>query len=137
MSRRTERLSHQIRRIVAHQIQSRLSDPRIALMTSVTRVEVSADLAHARVYVSVMGDEAAERLSLKALEHAAGRIQTALARQLTLRQCPRLRFERDESLKKSFELVQLIEREMAALEARSPADGPPPAETPHAAEEAI
>jgi ribosome-binding factor A len=136
VSRRTERLSHQIRRIVAHQIQSRLSDPRIAVMTSVTRVELSADVSFARVYISVMGDETAERLSLQALEHATGRIQTALAGQLTLRQCPRLRFERDESLKKSFELVQLIEREMAALEARSPVDVPPAAQATPAAEEA-
>ncbi len=88
-------------------------------MTSITRVEVSRDLGHAKVYVSVMGDETAARLSLSGLVHATGHIQTALARQLTLRQCPRLHFVNDESLKKSFELIQMIEREMAALDARS------------------
>lgn len=136
MSRRTEKLSSQIRRIVAHQIQTGLSDPRIAPMTSVTRVEVSRDLGYARVYVSVVGDETAGRLSLSALVHATGHIQTALARQLTLRQCPRLRFVLDESLKKSFELIQMIDREMAALNARSPGTDSC-AELSPAAEEAI
>lgn len=136
MSRRTERLSSLIRRIVAQEIETGLSDPRIATMMSVTRVEVSRDLGYVKVYVSVMGDETAARLSFAGLEHATGHIQTALARQLTLRQCPRLRFIQDESLKKSFELIQMIEREMAALDARSPATDPC-AEVTSAAEEAV
>ena len=136
MSRRTERLSSQIRRIVAQQIETGLSDPRIAMMMSVTRVEVSRDLGYVKVYISVMGDETAARLSFAGLVHATGYIQTALARQLTLRQCPRLRFVRDESLKKSFELIQMIEREMAALNARSQATDPCAEVTP-AAKEAI
>ena len=136
MSRRTERLSSLIRRIVADEIQNGLADPRIAPMTSVTRVEVSADLSFAKVYVSAMASEKAERLSVEALEHAAGHIQTALAGQLSLRRCPRIRFVRDESLKKGFQLVQMIEREMAALNSRPrAADGS--AESPRPAEEAV
>lgn len=135
MSRRTERLSSLIRRIVADEIQSGLADPRIAPMTSVTRVEVSADLSFAKVYVSAMASEKAERLSVEALQHATGHIQTALAGQLSLRRCPRIQFVRDESLKKSFQVIQMIEREMAALDSR-PRAADRSAEAPRAAEEA-
>lgn len=132
MSRRLERLGHLIRRIVAHEIQFRLNDPRIARLTSVTRVDVSADLAVARVYVSVMGTEAEGLASLGALRRATGRIQSAVAHEIHARQCPRLRFALDDSLKRAFRTVQIIDREMARLE-RGPASdvaAPAPADAP-------
>ncbi len=136
MSRRTERLSSLIRRIVGDEIQTGLADPRIAPLTSVTRVEVAADLSFAKVYVSAVADETAELLSVEALQHAAGHIQTVLAGKISLRRCPKIQFVRDESLKKSFEVIQMIEHEMAVLDARARlADES--AESRSAAEEAV
>lgn len=118
MSRRSEKLASLIRTVLAAEIDT-LHDPRIAQLTSLTSVELSPDFSVATVYVTVMGEEVRGRLCLKALQHAAGHLQSALARQVTMRQCPRLHFILDESLKHEFEVLQLIDREMAALDAKS------------------
>lgn len=121
MSRRTERLGSLIRRVVAEEIVD-LGDPRISQHVAITRVDVSADLSIARVFVSVMGSDSTGRLTVHALQHAAGRIQAGLSREVHLRQCPRLVFQLDESIKRGFEIVQIIEKEMAQLGAKSTAD---------------
>jgi ribosome-binding factor A len=115
LSRRTERLAALIRQIVAEEIQN-LNDPRVSPMTSITRVAVSEDLSTASVHVSVMGTDAQGRLTVQALQHAAGRFQQNLGRELSTRLCPRLNFQLDESLKRGFEVVQIIEQEMQRLE---------------------
>ena len=111
--------------ILAEAIQSRLSDPRIEPLTSITRVEVSADLAVARVYVSVMANEARQKLSVEALQHAAGRLRSLVAREVSLRQAPQLVFRLDDSIQRSFQTVQQLDRIMAELGDREPADGNP------------
>ncbi|MCG3128499.1 MAG: Ribosome-binding factor A [Phycisphaerae bacterium] len=121
MSRRTERVASLIRRIVAEQIQDGLHDPRVPSLTSVTRVDVAPDFSVADVHVSVMSAGPGAELCVAALRHAAGRIQSILAPQLTMRVCPRLRFHLDESLKRGFALTQLIDHEMAELRAREAA----------------
>jgi ribosome-binding factor A len=120
VSRRTERIGNLIRAVVAEAIQSRLSDPRIEPLTSVTRVEVSADLAVARVYVSIMAPESRQQLCLAGLGHAAGRLRTMVAEELTLRQAPRLEFVLDDSIQRSFRTVQAIDAAMAELGERPP-----------------
>lgn len=116
MSRRPLRVASLIRSIVADAIQTRLSDPRIEPMTSVTRVEVSGDLSTARVYVSVMADERRRRRCLAALERAAGRVRGMVARQISLRKAPQISFHLDESVRGSFATVELIERVMSEHE---------------------
>jgi ribosome-binding factor A len=115
MSRRTERVASLVRGILADAIQSRLSDPRIEPLTSITRVEVSPDLAVAHVYVSVMAEEARRELSVRALRHAAGRLRSLVASEITLRQAPELDFRLDESVQESFRTVQQIDRLMEEL----------------------
>ena len=110
MSRRTERIGSLIRRIVAQSIQAELSDPRIERFTSVTRVEVSGDLATAIVYVSVMADKpSAADLTVRALQSAAGRLRSRLARELTIRRVPALVFRQDGSVKGASETVRVID----------------------------
>lgn len=121
MSRRTERLASLIRRIVAEEIQNGLHDPRIAPLCSITRVELSEDLSFARIFVSVVGDEKTGKLSIRALQHAAGHMQSVLAKQIRVRQIPKVLFTLDESLKRGFEIVQLIDQQMAELSARTAA----------------
>lgn len=148
MSRRTERIGALIRSLLAEAIQHRLNDPRIPPITSITRVEVSEDLAIARVHVSVLAAEAQRRLCVDALGSAAGHLRRMIGRQLTLRKVPLLEFRLDESLRRSFETVQTIDRVMRELgevpewERAAPADpdaagqggpgaapaGPPPTE---------
>lgn len=115
VSRRTERVASLIRTVVAEAIQNRLSDPRIAPLTSVTRIEVSADLSVARVYVSVLANEPRRQLCVRALRHAAGRLRSFVAEAVTLRQVPRLDFHLDDSVQRSIETVETLDRIMTEM----------------------
>jgi len=102
-------------------IVNRLSDPRISRFTSVTRVKVSGDLQLAKVYVSVMGSPGEQRRTMAGLQHAVGHVQTLLAKRLHIRQCPRIQFVLDESIKKAAQTMRLIEQSMAEIRSREPA----------------
>ncbi|MCP4250610.1 MAG: 30S ribosome-binding factor RbfA [bacterium] len=108
-SYRVDKVASIVRDIVGQAMTTQLHDPRISPLASVTRVEVSADLQIARVYISVIGDPSTGRTTLAGLAHAAGHIQRLLARQLTIRRCPELRFVLDESLKKAAETMRILE----------------------------
>lgn len=109
MSRRTERLGSLIRQELAMMILRDLNDPRLKGMPSITRVEVSADLSVADVFVTVMGTPGEQSAALNALRHSAGRMRTMLTPSLSLRQTPFLKFHLDERLRKEIELLNLIE----------------------------
>lgn len=131
VSRRTQRIGSMIRALIADAIQRELNDPRVPTITSITQVDVSADLALARVRVSVMGADTERRLCIEALESAAGHLRWLLGRELTLRKIPELRFELDESVRGSFETIQAIDRVMDELESRGEGDREREAEPPH------
>lgn len=107
---RVEKLASTIREIVSGAIAHKLNDPRISPMTSVLRVEVSGDLQVAKVHVTVFGDGAEARRTLVGLTHAVGRVQRLVARELTIRRCPEIRFVLDDSLKTAAQTVQIIEQ---------------------------
>jgi len=109
MVHRLERMASLIRQVVSEAIMSRISDPRVSRFTSVTRVQVSPDLSFADVYVSVMGNEAEQRTTLRGLMSARGMVQSMLARDLSTRQCPTLRFHPDDSIKRGIEMIRQIE----------------------------
>ena len=115
MSRRTERIGNLIRSVVSKAIQTRLNDPRIAALTSITRVDVSADFSVAHVHVSVMANEARQKLCLAALQRSTGRLRAEVGQQIRLRHVPRLDFHLDDSLQRAFETVQVIDEAMAEL----------------------
>lgn len=106
---RKQRLASLVRDIVADAVHHRIHDPRVAPLTTVMRVEMSGDLQIAKVYVTVPGGEAAERRTLAAIKHAGGYIQRRVAHELSIRQCPELRFEIDERAKRLQETMQLLE----------------------------
>ncbi len=119
-SHRPERVGNVIRQIVGEAIASRLSDPRIETLTSITRVEVTADLEYAKVFVSVMGSTGAAQRTLAGLRSARGYVRQMVARELPLRQCPKISFHLDESLKKAAETLRLIEKVMGETAVRNP-----------------
>lgn len=112
---RPERVAHVIREVVSTAISSKLNDPRIAPMSSVTRVEMSPDLEHAKVWVSVLGDAAAGRKTIAGLKAAAGYVQRLVGAALSLRTTPHLTFHLDESLKKAAETIRIIDESMAEI----------------------
>ena len=91
---RTERLADQIRDDIAEMVAGELRDPRIGLAT-VTRVELSADLRHARVMVSVSGDEEAQMETIEGLSSATGFVRRELGERLRLRKAPEIVFVLD------------------------------------------
>lgn len=106
-SHRLARVSEVVREVAAETILFELKDPRVKNVT-VTRAEVSADLQHAKVYVSVMGTEKQQSLAMYGLTNAAGFVQAKLAKRLTTRYVPHVTFVKDDGIKKSIEIARII-----------------------------
>jgi len=85
-----------------------LKDPRVGLIT-LTGVEVSPDLAHAKVFFTTLGDAQSLEGTLTGLGHAAGFLRTQLGRRLRLRVTPELHFHYDASIERGVHLSQLID----------------------------
>jgi len=109
---RLARVAEAIREVASETILYEVRDPRVKLVT-VTRAEVSGDLQHAKVYVSIMGTEKEQQLTLRGLRHAAGFIQSKLARRLQTRFTPVLHFVLDQGVKHSIEMTRLINEALA------------------------
>ena len=99
MSDRLAKMASVLRETIQEVILRGLNDPRVRGLISVTNVEVTPDLSEARVFVSVLPQQHAD-LTVQALGHAAGHIQSQIAPQLNVRRLPRLKFKVDDSLKK-------------------------------------
>jgi ribosome-binding factor A len=107
MSRRTERIAHLIQREIGDVILKELTDVRIGFVT-VSRVEVTADLAYAKVFVSVMGSEKEKRDSMAGLSHSASYLRTHLSKVLKMRTVPRLQFVEDKNLDHGFRINEIL-----------------------------
>jgi ribosome-binding factor A len=114
---RLARVAEAIREVASETILYELRDPRVKLVT-VTRAEVSGDLQHAKVYVSVMGTPQEQKLTMHGLRHAAGFIQSKLARRLQTRFTPVLQFVLDQGVKHSIEMSRLINEALGPSAAR-------------------
>jgi ribosome-binding factor A len=104
---RPARVAEAVREVASETILYELRDPRVKLVT-VTRAEVSGDLQHAKVYVSIMGTEKEQQLTLRGLKHAAGFVQSKLAKRLQTRYTPVINFVLDHGVKNSIEVTRLI-----------------------------
>ena len=107
-SRRVLKAAQAIREVVSTAIITDLRDPRIE-NTTVTRVEVSGDLRHARIHVSVMGEDSNTRQVLKGLNNASGYLQRKVANRIDTRYTPKLQFVLDEGLKHSLEVTRILD----------------------------
>jgi ribosome-binding factor A len=107
MSSRMRRVNESVREVVSEAV-GQLQDPRIGFVT-VTAVETSPDLRHARVFVSVLGDARRRRRALAGLDAAHSVLQGALARELRLKRTPQLAFEYDPSVERGVRMTKLID----------------------------
>ena len=107
-SRRILKAAEAIREVVSMAILTDLRDPRVAGVT-VTYVEVSPDMRQARVHVSIMGDEAQQRLCLHGLRSSAGFLQSKISDRIDTRYTPRLQFHLDQGVKKSLAISQMLQ----------------------------
>lgn len=120
-SRRTAKVAEAIREVVSTTVLFELKDPRVKNVT-VLRAEVSPDLRHARVFVSVMGDDKVQSLSLHGLNSARGFIQAKLADRLQTRYTPVLQFSLDRGVKLSAETSAIIRRALEGSTVAGAAD---------------
>lgn len=104
---RLERLRAVIQEEAAELILYKLNDPRIGFCT-VTRVDLTPDLSFATIHVSVLGDDAQKRTTMRGLTDARGLIQSRIAKRLETRVTPRVEIQLDESSEKTFELMEKI-----------------------------
>jgi ribosome-binding factor A len=105
---RMRRVDEAVREVLSDAISTDLKDPRIGFVT-VTAVKTSRDLRHARVYVSVLGDEPTREETLAGLRSAHGFLQSEISRQLKLKHTPTLTFEYDETVERAARLTELLE----------------------------
>jgi len=110
MTRRTERVNDLIQAEISELLKRRVKDPRIGDLVTVTEVATSADLRHAKVFISVMGSEDEKRETLKCLSAASGFLRRELGERLTLRYIPELSFEQDNSIEHGAHVLRLIEQ---------------------------
>ncbi len=106
---RMRRVDEAVRAVLSDAISKDLQDPRVGFVT-VTAVKTSPDLRHARVYVSVLGDDARRTDSLAGLRSARGFLQSRVASELTLKHTPTITFEYDESVDRGMRISQLLQQ---------------------------
>jgi ribosome-binding factor A len=106
-------MAEAIREVVSSAILFKLSDPRIRAVT-VLGVELSGDLRHATVAVSIMGSQTEQNLAMKGLKSAAGYLQSLVADRLQTRFTPVLTFKLDQGVKELIELSRLIDETLQA-----------------------
>ncbi len=107
-SGRMRRVDEAVRAVLSDAIAKDLQDPRVGFVT-VTGVKTSTDLRHARVYVSVLGDEHERSQSLAGLQSAHGFLQSRVASELRLKHTPTLEFDYDESVDRAMRLSRLMD----------------------------
>jgi len=106
-SGRMRRVDEAVREVLSVALTGGLKDPRIGFVT-VTDVQTSPDLRHARVYVSVLGDAEVRQASLDGLRHAHGYLQRKLAAELRIKNTPQLEFFHDDTLDRVERLAELM-----------------------------
>lgn len=106
--RRTDRVEELLKEEIARVVRHEVKDPRVGFAT-IMDVQVSRDLGHARVYVSVMGDEEEKQASVEALRRASGFIRGRVGRDITLKRLPELHFEVDRTLEQAARIEELLD----------------------------
>jgi len=107
-TRRIARVNDLIRKEISELLMREIRDPRLGGLLSVTEVDTSPDLRHAKVFVSVMGSEEEKRRVEEGLAAASGFLRRSLGERLSLRHIPQLDFQRDESIERGSRLLELI-----------------------------
>ena len=110
MTRRTERINDLLREEISELLRREMKDPRLGGLISITEVDVSPDLRHAKVYVSVMGSDEEKTSTFVALRAASHFLQRELRRRVTIRRMPELHFLADNSIAEGARILDLLDK---------------------------
>lgn len=128
--RRVSKVAELIRREVSQMLLHELKDERVgAGMISVTDVDVSGDLQHATVFVSIYGSEEAQAETMEGLDSAAGYVRRELGKRVRLRRSPEIIFKEDRSLERGMDMISLLNRLSAERKPEAEEDSLPSLET--------
>ncbi|MDW7658422.1 MAG: 30S ribosome-binding factor RbfA [Bacillota bacterium] len=117
---RSDRVGDEIRKVIADLIQNEIKDPRLPSLVSVVAVNASRDLSHARVYVSVLGDEQEKKNCAAALSSASGFIRREVAARVRLRTAPEIHFIFDDSIERGIRISRLIDEALGDQTGQQP-----------------
>ncbi|MCF8019996.1 MAG: 30S ribosome-binding factor RbfA [Vallitaleaceae bacterium] len=109
-SNRLIRINQEVKHDLTTILREDIKDPRVSPLTSIVKVDVTADLKFCKVYVSVMGDEFAQKETIEGLKSSAGHIRSELAHRTNLRNTPQLSFILDHSIEYGVEISSLIDK---------------------------
>lgn len=123
-NRRAARVAEAIRQEIASFIAEGVKDPRVSALVTVTAVDVTRDLGHATVYISVLGDDAERKGSLEGLNSTAGHLRGRVGRALRLRSAPEITFRLDESVTRAARIHSLLNQ----IRSEQPGDDAQPAD---------
>ena len=104
------RVSGEVQKVLSEIIRGEIKDPRISPLTSVVQVYVAPDLKTCKAFISVLGDEEAQKNTLEGLKSAVGYISRQLARELNLRNTPEITFVLDQSIEYGVNMSKLIDK---------------------------
>lgn len=116
------RINGEVQRELSNLINREIKDPRINRMTSVVAVEVAPDLKHAKVYISVLGDEESRKSTIAGLKSAAPFMRSQLAKSINLRNTPELDFVLDQSIEYGVNMSKLIDSLNSSSEGKNQVD---------------
>jgi ribosome-binding factor A len=122
-NRRVARVAELIKREVSQLLFSGIKDERVGLgMVSVTDVDVSGDLQHAKIFVSIYGDESTRAETMAGLKSATGYVRRELGQRVRLRRTPEIVFLEDQSIERGTRVLSLINRLSEARKSEEPED---------------
>ena len=111
--RRQERMDVELKKVLSRILQEEIKDPRLDFSAvSVSQVELSNDLSHARVFISIMGDDEKQQETMKALEKARGFIRSRIAEEIQVRHVPEIDFRLDRSIEHGIHISSLLDKIM-------------------------
>ncbi|HAA08218.1 MAG: 30S ribosome-binding factor RbfA [Syntrophomonadaceae bacterium] len=111
--RRQERMAVELKKVLSRILQEEIKDPRLDFSAvSVSQVELSNDLSHARVFISIMGDDEKQQETMKALEKARGFIRSRIAEEIQVRHVPEIDFRLDRSIEHGIRISSLLDKIM-------------------------
>ncbi len=111
-SERLRRVDEAMREVLSDAVTKEIKDPRVGFVT-VTAVDTASDLRHAKVYISVLGDDGVRQRSLDGLRSAHGFLQRRVADELRIKHTPTLEFLYDDSLDRGMRIEALLQQEQS------------------------
>jgi ribosome-binding factor A len=123
--RRSDRVAEAIREEIATFLAADAKDPRISRLTTVTGVDVTRDLRHAKIFVSVLGTDEDRAATFEGLASATGHLRSRVGRALRLRLAPEISFHADESIARAARIESLL-AQIKEPPASPPSPPPPP-----------